>query len=71
MTELDSFGYNYPLSAVVAGTYLGGNGDKEAMYPIRYTDSEGQALSGSKRYTLKFDTLPPVNAFWSLRGPSM
>ena len=66
VTGLDSFGYNYPLRAVVAGPYLGGNGEKEAMYPIRYTDSEGQALSGSNRYTLKFDTLPPVNAFWSL-----
>ncbi|CAM3996312.1 DUF1254 domain-containing protein [Bordetella tumbae] len=66
VTGLDSFGYNYPLRAVVSGPYLGGNGEKEAMYPIRYTDSDGKALDGSNRYTLKFDTLPPVNAFWSL-----
>lgn len=66
VTGLDSFGYNYPLRAVVAGPYLGGNGEKEAMYPIRYTDSEGKPLVGANRYTLKFDTLPPVNAFWSL-----
>jgi len=66
VTGLDSFGYNYPLRAVVAGPYLGGNGEKEAMYPIRYTDSEGKPLTGANQYTLTFDTLPPVNAFWSL-----
>ena len=66
VTGLDSFGYNYPLRAVVAGPYLGGNGEKEAMYPIRYTDSEGKTLSGSHSYTIRFETEPPVNAFWSL-----
>ncbi|WP_258875503.1 DUF1254 domain-containing protein [Paraburkholderia sp. BL27I4N3] len=66
VTGLDSFGYNYPLRAVVAGPYLGGNGEKEAMYPIRYSDSEGKALSGANKYVIKFDTLPPVNAFWSI-----
>ena len=36
---LDSFGFNYPLRALVAGPYLGGNGEQEAMYPLRYTNS--------------------------------
>jgi hypothetical protein len=66
VTGLDSFGFNYPLRALVAGPYLGGNGEREAMYPIRYTDSEGKTLSGTNRYVVKFAKEPPVNAFWSL-----
>jgi hypothetical protein len=33
-----------------------------------FTDSEGQPLSGSNRYTLTFDMndLPPVTQFWSI-----
>ena len=63
---LDSFGYNYPLRAVVAGPYLGGQGEHEAMYPIRYTDSKNQPLSGAKKYNVRFTSTPPVDAFWSL-----
>jgi hypothetical protein len=63
---LDSFGFNYPLRALVARPYHGGNGEKEAMYPLRYTDSKGQLLSGTHSYTLRFDHAPPVDAFWSL-----
>ena len=65
-TGLDSFGYNYPLRALVAGPYLGGQGEREAMYPIRYTDSEGKELNGANRYVVKLSSAPPVNAFWSL-----
>ena len=63
---LDSFGFNYPLRAMVAGPYLGGNGEKEAMYPIRYTDAEGKVLNGANKYVVKFDREPAVGAFWSL-----
>lgn len=63
---LDSFGYNYPLRAAVAGPYLGGQGEREAMYPIRYTDSKGQVLTGEKKYAVRFSSKPPVDAFWSL-----
>ncbi|ABR91385.1 Uncharacterized conserved protein [Janthinobacterium sp. Marseille] len=66
VTGLDSFGFNYPLRAVVAGPYLGGNGEREAMYPIRYTDADGATLNGQNSYELKFDSAPPVGAFWSL-----
>ena len=38
---LDNFGFDYPLRALVSGPYLGGQGEKEAMYPLRYTDSTG------------------------------
>lgn len=66
VTGLDSFGFNYPLRAMVAGPYLGGNGEREAMYPIRYTDADGQTLSGAHTYTVTLATQPPVEAFWSL-----
>lgn len=66
VTGLDSFGFNYPLRSMVAGPYLGGNGEKEAMYPLRSTDADGDVLNGANKYVLKFDRLPPVNAFWSL-----
>lgn len=66
VTGLDSFGFNYPLRAMVAGPYLGGNGEKEAMYPIRYTDADGNVLNGASKYVVKFEREPPVGAFWSL-----
>ncbi|GGP26129.1 DUF1254 domain-containing protein [Silvimonas amylolytica] len=63
---MDNFGYNYPFRAVVAGPYLGGNGEKEAVYPLRYTDSQNQPLDGNNAYKVKFSGEPPNNAFWSL-----
>ncbi len=65
-TGLDQFGTNYPLRALVSGPYLGGQGEKEAMYPLRSTDAKGQQLTGAKRYVLRFKSAPPVDAFWSL-----
>ena len=65
-TGLDSFGFDYPLRALVAGPYLGGQGEKEAMYPLRYADSKGDVLTGASAYTVKFTSPPPVDAFWSL-----
>ncbi|MCQ8230386.1 DUF1214 domain-containing protein [Pantoea trifolii] len=63
---LDDFGYNYPLRSLVSGPYLGGQGEKEAVYPIRYNDSKGETLDGANSYTLTLDSEPPVNAFWSI-----
>ncbi|MGC0857530.1 DUF1214 domain-containing protein [Pantoea agglomerans] len=63
---LDDFGYNYPLRSLVSGPYLGGQGEKEAVYPIRYNDSKGETLDGANSYTLTLDSEPPVNAFWSV-----
>lgn len=63
---LDNFGTNYPFRALVAGPYLGGQGEKEAMYPLRSTDANGEQLVGSKKYVLRFAKQPPVDAFWSL-----
>jgi hypothetical protein len=36
------------------------------MYPIRYTDSAGQPLTGATNYVIRFQSAPPVDAFWSL-----
>lgn len=66
VTKLDDFGYDYALRSMVAGPYLGGQGEKEAMYPIRYTDSEGKGFDGKNTYKIRFEKDPPVNAFWSL-----
>ena len=54
------------MAAAVVGIF--GSSRQEAMYPFYSTDSEGQALSGSHRYTLRFapGKLPPVDAFWSV-----
>jgi hypothetical protein len=59
VTGLDSFGFNYPLRAMVAGPYLGCNGEREAMYPIRYTDADGQVLNGKNKYVVKLEKEPP------------
>lgn len=63
---MDAFGYNYPRRAVVAGPYPGGNGEREAMYPGGFTDSDGRALTGEHNYRIRFQSTPPVDAFWSL-----
>lgn len=65
-SNLDNFGYNYGLRALVSGPYLGGQGAQEAMYPVRYTDNENQTLNGQNSYTLKFASMPEVDAFWSV-----
>ncbi len=49
VTGLGSFGYNYPLRAMVAGPCLGGQGEHEAMYPLRVTDSKNQPLTGANQ----------------------
>ena len=58
--------YFYRMVAFVLGNY--GNSKQEAMYPMYTLDSDGKALVGANRYTLRFapGQLPPVNAFWSL-----
>lgn len=66
VSDLDNFGYNFGLRALVSGPYLGGQGEKEAMYPIRYVDHENKILTGKNSYTLRFETMPDVDAFWSV-----
>lgn len=58
--------YLYRMAAAVLGIY--GNSQDEAMYPAYTLGSDGQPLSGSKKYTVRFapGQFPPANAFWSL-----
>ena len=66
VTKLDNFGFDYALRSMIAGPYLGGQGEEEALYPIRYTDNDGNTFDGNNTYRIHFDKEPPVNAFWSL-----
>lgn len=57
------------LRSVGAQAGIYGNSAEEAMYPMTRTDGTGTTLDGSKaNYTITFakDSLPPVNAFWSI-----
>lgn len=64
--KLDNYGYDFSFRSLIAGPYLGGQGEREAMYPIRFTDSDNQALAGVNSYKIKFKEEPPVGSFWSL-----
>ncbi len=65
-TKLDNYSFDYGFRSLIAGPYLGGQGEKEAMYPIRFTDSEGEPITGTNTYRIRFEEEPPVNSFWSL-----
>jgi hypothetical protein len=52
--------------AVAARGGLWGNHGYEAAYAACSVDADGELLTGDARYTLHFDELPPVEAFWSI-----
>lgn len=58
--------YLYRMAAAVLGIW--GNIEAEAIYPTFYVDADGEKLTGSNSYTLRFEPgqLPPVHSFWSL-----
>ena len=56
----------YIQRALAARAGLWGNHGYEAAYAMIYEDADGQPLSGEHAYRLRFDTLPPVGAFWSV-----
>ncbi len=57
---------DYLLRAVSAMIGWGGNDQIEAYYPMAREDADGDALDGRTKYQLRFETTPPVNAFWSV-----
>ncbi|MCW8327447.1 DUF1254 domain-containing protein [Photobacterium sp. SDRW27] len=63
---LDSFGDDNAMRSLIAHPYLGGQGPKEAIYPMAATDAKGVPLNGQNDYTMKFDGEPPVGSFWSV-----
>lgn len=65
---IGDYGTDYLLRARIAIVGLGANTPHEAIYPVALTDAGGALLNGAQRYRLVFakDSLPPVEAFWSL-----
>ncbi len=57
---------DYLLRAVAAMAGWGGNDVIEAIYPTAREDADGEPLDGAHRYQIRFDTLPPAKAFWSV-----
>jgi hypothetical protein len=56
----------YATRAAAARGGLYGNHGYEAVYEGVYTDADGEQLNGSRRYELRLESMPPVDAFWSL-----
>jgi hypothetical protein len=56
----------YLMRAMSARGGLLGNHGYEAAYAMVYVDADGNELDGSHSYELRFATLPPCNAFWSV-----
>lgn len=59
-------GTRYMLRAGAARGGLWGNHGYEAAYAMVYEDGDGHQLNGGNRYELRFETTPPVGAFWSV-----
>ena len=60
------YGDDYLFRAAIAKQGFGANVAQESLYPMAYVDATGKTLSGVHSYTIHFDKLPPVDAFWSL-----
>ena len=66
--DMGVWGNAYLKRAMIALAGLGANPPEESIYPNLQRDANGEALSGARRYLLRFDAdqLPPADAFWSL-----
>jgi hypothetical protein len=66
--DVGNYGTDYLMRAAIAKYGLFANSPEEAVYPVAFTDSQGQNLTGANKYVIHFDKgqTPPVNAFWSL-----
>jgi len=56
----------YVERALSARAGLWGNHGYEAAYAMSWVDGKGEPLDGANRYELRFTTMPPVDAFWSV-----
>lgn len=66
--KLEDSPTRYVERAAAARAGLWGNHGYEAAYAMVYVDGDGDALdgTGSATYRLRFETTPPVDAFWSV-----
>ncbi len=62
----DFFAGDHLLRAAGAMAGWGGNDKAEAFYPQARVDANGDPLTGTKAYRLRFETPPPAKAFWSV-----
>jgi hypothetical protein len=62
------YGDFYVKRALVAMIGLGANQPEDAVYPLLLADADGKPLHGGSSYVMHFDadSLPPVDAFWSV-----
>ena len=62
------YGNHYLKRATLAMVGLGSNPPEDAIYPVAFTDGDGNPLDGKHDYRLHFEAqqLPPAEAFWSL-----
>ena len=62
------YGNDHLTRALTAYIGLGALATTEALYAAGHFDAAGEALDGSRRYTMRFeaDALPPADAFWSV-----
>jgi hypothetical protein len=57
---------DYLRRAAEAMVGWGGNDQAEAFYPMARVDGDGAPFDGNASYTLRFERMPPVRAFWSV-----
>lgn len=61
-----NFGREYIYRANVAWGGIGANPVSVAIYPTAVMDEEGKPLHSDNDYVFHFESLPPVDGFWSL-----
>ena len=66
MYEGGRYGTDYLSRASINMRAAGLNVPERALYPNRYTDSEGLQLSGDYKYRMTMPADAPAEAFWSL-----
>ena len=60
------YGADYRLRAVIAQIGLGAVTSHQTIYAMSWTDHDKKPLTGSTRYVLHMQSMPPTNQGWSL-----
>lgn len=61
-------GHDLGLRAALAKYEVGAQLSDQVIYPNTSVDDKGEALTGARKYVLRFDAgkLPPVSVFWNM-----